>query len=235
MRLQKYMAKCGVASRRKSEIIIEEGRVEVNGEIITELGTKINTNEDIVKVDKKIIKMEKNNIYIILNKPVEYITSVSDQFDRKTVLDLVKDIDERIYPVGRLDYDTSGLLILTNDGKLTYKLTHPKHEVNKTYIAEIEGIPTHKELHNFRNGLKIENYITSEAEIIILQKKNKTSIVKIIIHEGKNRQIRKMCDKINHPVISLKRVAIGDINLGNLKYGQYRHLSKTEVEYLKKI
>lgn len=233
MRLQKYLAMCGVASRRKSEMLILQGRVKVNGKVIDELGYKINPNIDIVLVDNKQVIKKENNIYIALNKPEGYITTVKDQFNRPTVLDLVKGINERIYPIGRLDYDTSGLLLLTNDGDLTYKLTHPKHEIEKVYIAKIKGVPTEKELNEFRNGLKIDNYVTSKAKIKLLKKYNDYSIVKIIIHEGKNRQVRKMCKKINHPVIKLKRIAIGKIELGNLKKGNWRYLSKEEIEYLK--
>lgn len=235
MRLQKYMAKCGVASRRKSENIILEGRVKVNGKTITELGIKVDPDKDVVILDNKIIRMEKNNVYIIINKPEGYVTTVSDQFNRPTVIDLIRSIDERIYPVGRLDYDTSGLLILTNDGNLTYKLTHPKHEINKEYIAKIKGIPNNKSLNEFRNGLKIEDYVTSKANIEIIETYRQNSQVKIIIHEGKNRQVRKMCEKIGHPVIKLKRVAIGDLNIDKMKTGEWRFLTSKEVEYLKNL
>nr|WP_026894071.1 pseudouridine synthase [Clostridiisalibacter paucivorans] len=235
MRLQKYMAKCGVASRRKSENIILEGRVKVNGKTITELGIKVDPDKDVVILDNKIIRMEKNNVYIIINKPEGYVTTVSDQFNRPTVIDLIRSIDERIYPVGRLDYDTSGLLILTNDGNLTYKLTHPKHEINKEYIAKIKGIPNNKSLNEFRNGLKIEDYVTSKANIEIIETYRQNSQVKIIIHEGKNRQVRKMCGKIGHPVIKLKRVAIGDLNIDKMKTGEWRFLTSKEVEYLKNL
>lgn len=235
MRLQKYLAICGIASRRKSEQIILQGRVKVNGKVVNKLGVKIDPDKDIVLVDNKLIKLPKKYIYIAINKPEGYITSVKDQFNRPTVIDLIKEIKERVYPVGRLDYDTSGLLILTNDGDLTYKLTHPKHEIKKVYIAKIKGIPTERELEAFRKGLRIDNYITSKAEIEILSTNRSSSVVKIVIHEGKNRQIRKMCEKINHPVIKLKRVAIGKIKLGNLKKGSWRYLSKEEIEYLKKL
>ncbi|WP_083238773.1 pseudouridine synthase [Caloranaerobacter ferrireducens] len=235
MRLQKYLAMCGVASRRKSEMLILQGRVKVNGKVVEELGYKIDPDIDIVLVDNKRIIKKENYIYIALNKPEGYITTVKDQFNRPTVLDLVKSIKERIYPIGRLDYDTSGLLLLTNDGDLTYKLTHPKHEIEKVYIAKIKGVPTEKELNKFRKGLKIDNYVTSKAKIEVLKKYNDYSIVKITIHEGKNRQIRKMCKKINHPVIKLKRIAIGKIELGNLKKGSWRYLSKEEISYLKEL
>lgn len=235
MRLQKYLAMCGVASRRKSEKMILQGRVKVNGKVIDKLGYKINPDIDVILVDNKQVIKKENYIYIALNKPEGYITTVKDQFNRPTVLDLVKSINERIYPIGRLDYDTSGLLLLTNDGDLTYKLTHPKHEIEKVYIAKIKGVPTEKKLNKFRKGLKIDNYVTSKAKIEVLKKYNDYSIVKIAIHEGKNRQIRKMCKKINHPVIKLKRIAIGKIELGNLKKGSWRYLSKEEISYLKEL
>ncbi len=233
MRLQKYMAKCGVASRRKSEEIIQANRVKVNGHIVNELGVKINPKEDTVMVNNQIITLEEEKVYIVLNKPEGYVTTVSDQFDRPTVLDIVKNVDERIYPVGRLDYDTSGLLLLTNDGDLTYRLTHPKHEVNKTYIAKVRGTPNSNELDQFRNGLNIGDYITSKANIKILKKFKDSSLVEIEIHEGRNRQIRRMCDVINHPVISLKRIAMGKIKLENLQKGSWRYLTDNEINYLK--
>ncbi|NBI06605.1 pseudouridine synthase [Senegalia massiliensis] len=233
MRLQKFMAKAGIASRRKSEKIILDGRVTINNTMIKELGFKVDPKKDIIKVDNKKIFLEKEKIYIILNKPVGYITSVSDQFNRKTVIDLVSKVDQRIYPVGRLDYDTSGLLLLTNDGDLTYKMTHPSHEVNKTYIAEVKGIPNNEELKQFKEGLKIEDYITSPADINIIKKDKGKSTVKITIHEGKNRQVRKMCEKINHPVIKLKRVSFGDIRLNDLREGDYRFLTDKEIRYIK--
>lgn len=235
MRLQKFMARSGVASRRKSEEIILESRVTINGEIVTQLGTKVDKNSDIVKVDNKIIELEQQYIYILLNKPVDYITTVSDEFGRNTVIDLLRDIDQRVYPVGRLDYDTSGLLLLTNDGDLTYKLTHPKYEVEKKYIAKVEGIPTKEKLNEFRNGLEIEDYVTSKAKIKIIDSDKKHSSLEITIHEGRNRQVRKMCAKIGHPVIELKRVAIDQIKLQNIKPGKWRELSDSEVKSLKQI
>lgn len=235
MRLQKFMAQCGIASRRKSEEMIVNKRVKVNGKVITELGYKIDPMKDIVVVDGKRIKNREKKVYIMMNKPKGYITTSSDEFGRKTVLDLLKGVKERVYPVGRLDYDTSGLLLLTNDGELAFKLTHPKNNIVKTYIATIKGIPTTEELERFRTGLDIDGYITAEANIEIIKNTEDRSVVKIQIHEGKNRQIRKMCDKIGHPVISLKRIAIGELQLGTLKKGSWRFLSDKELNYLKKI
>lgn len=235
MRLQKYMALCGIASRRRSEEIILEGRVMVNGEVIQKLGSKVDLKKDIVKVDGKVIKIEEKSVYIMLNKPTGYVTTVKDEFNRKKVIDLIQGIEERIYPVGRLDYDTSGLLLLTNDGEITYKLTHPSNEIKKRYIGRVRGIPTETELKKFRNGLKIDDYITTKASIKVLNKDKDSSLLEMEIHEGKNRQIRKMCDAINHPIISLKRIAIEDLELGSLKIGNWKYLTNEEIEYLKNL
>lgn len=212
MRINKYIASCGVASRRKAEEIILDGRVTVNGKLVTELAFNIDEEKDIVEIDGEQIGVEKNNVYIVLNKPEGYITTVKDQFDRPSVLDLVKDIDERVYPIGRLDYETSGLLILTNDGDLTYKLTHPKHEVDKTYMAIVKGVPNAQEIKNFEEGLYIEDYKTAPAKIKVVKinEEKNYSICQIKIHEGRNRQVRKMCRAINHPVLRLRRAAMGE-------------------------
>ncbi|MEF9990638.1 MAG: pseudouridine synthase [Romboutsia sp.] len=237
MRINKYIASCGVASRRKSEEIILSGRVTVNGNVVGELSFNIDENKDIVEIDGKKIALSERPVYIVLNKPEGYITTVKDQFDRPSVLDLVTDINERVYPIGRLDYETSGLLILTNDGDLTYKLTHPKHEVDKTYIARMKGIPTEEEMKNFEAGLLIEDYKTAPAKIKMLEYNNEKNFAKceIKIHEGRNRQVRKMCRAINHPVLNLKRVSVGKITLQSVKIGEYRHLSEDEIKYLKNI
>ncbi|PHS36569.1 MAG: pseudouridine synthase [Alkaliphilus sp.] len=233
MRLQKYLAKCGVASRRKSEELIRLGEVTVNNIIIKEMGHIIEPSVDIITVNGEKIDLVEEKIYIVLHKPKGYITTVSDQFDRKKVIDLI-DLDERIFPVGRLDYDTSGLLVLTNDGELTYTLTHPKHKVEKTYIAIIKGVPTEKELKLFVEGLHVEDYVTSPAKIRIIESFDNKSTVEIKISEGRNRQVRKMCHAINHPVIELKRIATGKLILGNLIEGNWRYLSQGEIKQLTK-
>lgn len=237
MRINKYIASCGVASRRKAEEIILQGRVKVNGNLVTELSFNIDEKNDLVEINNKEIKLKEEYTYIVLNKPEGYITTVKDQFDRPSVLDLLTDIKERIYPIGRLDYETSGLLILTNDGDLTYKLTHPKHEVAKTYIARVKGIPSSEKMKNFEEGLYIEDYKTAPARIKILEKNEEKnySICKIQIHEGRNRQVRKMCKTINNPVQRLRRVAMGKITLKGTEVGKYRHLTDEEVTYLKSI
>ncbi len=233
-RLQKYMADCGIASRRKCEEIILEGRVKINEVVVTELGGKINREEDIVSVDGKIIVPEEKKVYIALNKPVGYVSTVKDERGRKTLLDLVK-VKERIYPIGRLDYDTSGLILLTNDGDIYNRVIHPRQSVNKKYIARIEGHPSAKEIEKFCKGVDIGGYITSTAEFKVIDKDNKSTIVEIVIHEGKNRQIRRMCDAISHPVITLKRVAVGEIKLADLDSGKWRDLSTEELNHLKNL
>lgn len=241
-RLQKYIARCGVASRRKSEELILSGQIKVNGNVITELGTKVNINTDVVEYNNKVIKHEEKKVYIMLNKPEGYITSASDEKGRKTVLDLI-DVEERIYPIGRLDYDSSGLLLLTNDGDIYNKIIHPRVAIDKKYIALCEGKFTEKEIEKFKNGIDIGGYITSNANIEIIDEENikskKTgensirSTVEITIHEGKNRQIRRMCASLNHNVVTLKRVSIGSIKLGNLKKGSWRMLTQEEINYIK--
>ena len=234
IRLQKYLADCGVASRRKSEEIIKSGRVTVNGAVITEMGYKV-TSRDEVKVDGKKAILEERKVYIVLNKPYGYVTTVKDQFGRPAVIDLVRDIRERLFPVGRLDYDTSGLIILTNDGDFAYRLTHPKHEVKKVYVARVAGSFTNKEITKFENGLEIDDYVTAPSKIRVLNSDAKASTVEITIHEGKNRQIRKMCEKVGHPVIMLKRISIGNIQLDSLPEGNWREITKDELEEVRKV
>ena len=237
MRINKYIALCGVASRRKAEELILAGRVTVNDEVMTELSYKVDEETDIVKVDDKLIKEENKLVYILLNKPEGYITTVKDQFDRPSVLDLVSDIKERVYPIGRLDYETSGLLLLTNDGDLTYKLTHPKHEVDKTYVARVKGKLTKEEIERFKTGLKIEDYTTAPAKLKVIKydEQRDSSLLEIKIHEGKNRQVRKMCKAINHPVLRLRRSAMGKIKIGDCEIGKYRYLTEDEIKYLKNL
>jgi 23S rRNA pseudouridine2605 synthase len=233
IRLQKYIADCGVASRRKAEELIQLGCVKVNGTVVTEMGTKV-CDSDRVEVNGKVIKPESKKVYILLNKPSGYVTTVKDQFRRPTVLDLLKGVNERVFPVGRLDYETTGLLILTNDGDFTYKMTHPKHEMEKTYLATIMGVPTEEEISRFEKGLEIEDYITSPAKLKVISSKESTCVVEITIHEGRNRQVRKMCEKIGHPVLTLKRISIGNVTLGDLKEGSWRELTSSEIESLLK-
>lgn len=231
-RLQKYMARCGIASRRKCEELITAGNVKVNSKTVNELGFKIDPLEDKVFVNNKLISPEEKKVYIALNKPVGYVSTVKDEKDRKTILDLVKTY-ERIYPIGRLDYNTSGLILLTNDGEVYNKVIHPRSIVNKVYIAIIEGYLSSEDINKFNTGIDIGNYITAPANVEVTRKLENRSEVKITIHEGKNRQIRRMCEKLNHPVISLRRISVGDITLEHLKLGEWRELSDKEVLYLK--
>lgn len=235
MRLQKYMAKAGVASRRKSEELISQGLVKVNGKIIEEQGYLVDPDKDIVKVDGKTIRLEKNKIYIMINKPVGYVTTLKDEKNRKIVTDLIDGVEERIYPVGRLDIDTSGLLLLTNDGDLTQKLTHPSNEIVKRYIAVVQGVPNRSELQRFRYGIKIDGRKTAPATIKIAKRYEDESILDISIYEGRNRQVKKMCEAINHPVKKLKRVSIGQIELGGLEIGNWRYLNEEELDYLNSL
>lgn len=204
IRLQKYLAECGIASRRKSEEYILQGKVKINGKIITELGTRVNPIKDKIEFENKEIKKEEKNVYILLNKPIGYVTTANDQFNRDTVLDLVK-VKERIVPVGRLDMYTSGALILTDDGEFVYKVTHPKHEITKTYTVTLKGIITKEEVAQLENGIDIGDFVTNKAKVKILKidnEKNKSRL-EITIHEGKNRQIRRMCEAIRKKSISL--------------------------------
>lgn len=233
-RLQKYMARCGIASRRKCEEIILAGKVKVNDKVINELGYKIDVDTDKITVDNKLIKPEEKKVYIALNKPEGYVSTVKDEKGRKTIIDLVK-IQERVYPIGRLDYDTSGLILLTNDGDIYNKIIHPREEKNKIYIATIKGTPSKEEIKKFENGINIDGYITAKASFKVLKSSGDCSEVKIVIHEGKNRQVRKMCEAIEHPVLNLKRIQIGDIRLGDLPKGKWRFLDDEELSYLKKL
>lgn len=229
MRLQKFLAESGLTSRRKAEELIKQGRVKVNGTITAEMGVKVSSG-DLVELDGEKVTPVNRKIYIALNKPSGYVTTVKDQFSRPSVIDLLQGLEERVYPVGRLDYNTSGLLLLTNDGDFAFALTHPGHEIKKVYEAEIMGTPSEQELSCFKMGLIIEDYTTAPAGIKIIRRSAKTSIAEITIHEGRNRQVRKMCEAIGHPVLRLKRTAIGKITLGDLPEGKWRHLSEEEVK-----
>jgi 23S rRNA pseudouridine2605 synthase len=235
MRLQKFLAQCGIASRRKSEELIKEGCISVNDIIIKDMGFKIDTGEDIIKYKGRNVIQPDKKIYIKLYKPTGYITTSREQFGRKKVTDLLYGLSYRVYPVGRLDYNTSGLLILTNDGDMAFKMTHPSSEVNKTYIAKVRGVPGKEDLKKLREGILIEDYITSPASVEVLKNSGSNSVLSITIHEGKNRQIRKMCSAVGLEVTNLKRVSIGELTLGDLNEGEWRYLSDEELKYLKDI
>ena len=232
-RLQKFLANAGIASRRKCEELILDGKIEVNGIIVTKLGTKV-SEKDIVKYNGKIVKPEEEKVYILLNKPIGYVTTAKDQFNRDTVLDLVK-INKRIVPVGRLDMYTSGAL--TNDGEFVNMLTHPRNEVNKTYNVTLKGFVENEDIQKLQNGVEIDDgYITKPAKVKILKidKEKNISRVQITIHEGRNRQVRKMCEAINKKVLALHRSSIENIDLKNLKIGEWRYLTNKEIDNLHK-
>ena len=231
VRLQKFLANSGVASRRKCEELILEGKISVNGKVIKELGTKIDPAVDKVTYCGKLIHNTEKLVYILLNKPIGYVTTASDQFNRDTVLDLVK-VKERVVPVGRLDMHTSGALILTNDGDFVYRVTHPKHEITKTYTVTLKGIIDNQAVDKLRNGVEIDNYVTRPAKVKILKTDEEKGIsrLEITIHEGKNRQVRKMCEAVGSKVIALHRSKIGDIGVKDLKLGNWRYLNKSEIK-----
>ena len=235
VRLQKYIAMSGIASRRAAEGMIEEGRVKVNGKKVTEQGTKVETGRDTVTVDGKPVEIKDKKYYIMLNKPAGYVSTAKDQFDRPTVVDIVKEeVGTRIFPVGRLDYETEGLLLMTNDGDFTYKITHPKFQKDKTYIAVINGGIAIPDLNRLRKGVKVEDYTTSPAQVEIMDAVGGKTAIKITIHEGRNRQVRKMFDALGYTVIALKRIKIGELELGNLPVGRWRHLTSHEINCLLK-
>ncbi len=236
VRLQKYIAMCGKASRRAAEEMISAGRVKVDGKKITEQGTKVEIGCNKVELDGEVIKVIGKKYYIMLNKPAGYVTTVSDQFERPTVIDLIgNEISARIFPVGRLDYETEGLLILTNDGDFTYRMTHPKFHVEKTYIAHISGGITVKALNALRCGVNVDGRRTSPAQAEILSSEPSGTTVRITIHEGRNRQVRKMFEAVGTHVDHLQRVKIGSVELGNLPLGRWRHLTSHEINYLKNL
>lgn len=230
VRLQKFLANQGVCSRRKAEEYILQGLIKVNGVTITELGVKINPDKDeVVFRGDKVGKSDKK-VYILLNKPIGYVTTTKDQFGRDTVLDLVK-VKEKVLPVGRLDMYTSGALILTNDGEFIYKVTHPKFEIEKTYNVTLKGVITKEEIEKLENGVEIEDYTSGKAKVRILKidKEKDISRIEITIHEGKNREVRKMCAAIGRKVLALHRSKIEGIDVKDLKLGEWRYLRKEEV------
>ncbi|WP_308618959.1 pseudouridine synthase [uncultured Eubacterium sp.] len=233
VRLQKFMAEQGVASRRKSEDLIRAGKVKVNGHV-AEIGMKINPRKDLVTVGKQKLTNVKNRkmVYVILNKPRGYVTTVSDELGRKTVMDLLPDFGCRIYPVGRLDKDSEGLLLLTNDGSFTNCMTHPSHEYAKVYRVTVRPAVNDDILFNLRNGIEIDGRMTAPCEVTVLTEEENRVVLEFILHEGRNRQIRKMCESQGLEVARLKRISIGPVKLGMLKQGDYRELSEQDVKKL---
>ena len=221
-RLNKYIASCGICSRRKADDLILQGRVKINNEVVTNLGAQVNSN-DIVKVDNKEINKEEKKVYIMLNKPKGYVTTSHDQFNRKSVLDLINE-DVRVYPIGRLDMYTEGLLLLTKDGEFSNKMMHPRNKVEKTYIVTTDTKITNKQINDLKTGVDIGDYITQPAKVRILNNNR----LEIIISEGKNRQVRRMCESVGINLLNLRRVKIGNLKLGNLQSGKYRYLTEQE-------
>ena len=233
VRLQKFMAEQGVASRRKSEDLIRAGKVKVNGHV-AEIGMKINPRKDLVTVGKQKLTNVKNRkmVYVMLNKPRGYVTTVSDELGRKTVMDLLPDFGCRIYPVGRLDKDSEGLLLLTNDGSFTNCMTHPSHEYAKVYRVTVRPAVNDDILFKLRNGIEIDGRMTAPCEVTVLTEEENRVVLEFILHEGRNRQIRKMCESQGLEVARLKRISIGPVKLGMLKQGDYRELTEQDVKKL---
>ncbi len=234
-RLQKLIAEAGVTSRRAAEQLISEGRVTVNHRVVTSLGSKADKTKDLIAVDGKILRFTANKQYIMLHKPVGYITSVRDERGRRTVMDLLKTVSDRVYPVGRLDYESSGLLLMTNDGELTNQLLHPSKEVSKTYLAEVEGIVTRDKLNILQRGIRLEDGMTVPAKAKMLRPGKDSSRIEITIHEGRNRQVRRMFEAIGHPVIRLKRIKLGPLEIGKLPPGSWRELTAEEINSLQAL
>ena len=231
-RLQKVIANLGYTSRRKAEELITSGKVKVNGEIVTELGTKVKSS-DTIEVENTILDNNKNYEYYLLYKPREVISSVADEHNRKTVVDFIN-TSERVYPVGRLDYDTTGAIILTNDGILANKLMHPSSEIEKKYVAKVSGLVTGYEIKQLRSGIYIDGKKTAKAKVKLKKydKRSDKSIIELIIHEGRNHQVKKMFESIHHDVLKLKRETYANLDLTNLKPGEYRKLTNKEVAIL---
>lgn len=232
MRLNKFMAMSGVDSRRKCDEIIASGRVRINARVVKKLGTQVNINRDIVTVDNKPIRIKGNFVYLMLNKPLGTVTTLRDPQHRRTVMDCLPRLNQRVFPVGRLDYNTSGLLLFTNDGDTAQKLIHPSFEIDKKYLVTITGTLSEKEIDTLSNGVDIGGFVTSPATITLKNTAHGQSTYEIIIHEGKNRQIRRMFESINRPVVALKRVAFGKLVLGDLPIGHTRELTKEEIKYI---
>lgn len=231
IRLNKYLSSIGIASRRKVDELIEQKKIKVNGKIVEQLGLKINPAKDEILVNDESIKTDKNLVYFILNKPKGVVSTVFDELGRKTVIDLIK-TRERIYPIGKLEQDSSGLILLTNDGELTQKLTNPKNHIPKTYEVFLQGNVEDWQLNKLKNGVVLNDGKTAPTSVKILTQKDNRTLIEIILYEEKNRQVRRMCAAIKLNLLELKSVAIGSIQLGGLEVGKYRELSKEEIEEL---
>lgn len=235
MRLQKYLASCGVASRRNAENLMREGHVAVNGITITEMGTQVDETKDQVTVDGNPVRLETEKHYLAYYKPIGEVTTVSDPEGRATVMDKFRDYPVRLFPVGRLDFDSEGLLLLTNDGELMNHLLHPSHEVEKVYLAKVSNRVSDEEIRRLRSGVMIDDRLTSPAEVRLVRYETFASVLLVTIHEGRNRQVRKMFEAVGHQVVNLKRVGFGPIRLGDLPRGMWRKLTDQEVAKLRTL
>ncbi len=235
MRLQKYLALCGVASRRNAEKLIAEGRVRVNGATVTEMGFQVDEDSAVVLVDGARVRPETEKHYLAYYKPMGEVTTVSDPEGRPTVMDKFADYPVRLFPVGRLDFDSEGLLLLTNDGDLMQHLLHPSHEVPKCYLCKVSNRVSEEEIRQLRRGVMMDGRLTSPAEVQLVRYEAFSSVVLVTIHEGRNRQVRRMFDAVGHQVVSLRRIGFGPIKLGDLPRGQWRRLTDAEVSRLKAL
>ncbi len=233
IRLQKFMADCGVASRRKSEELIAAGRVKVNG-MVASVGDKVDPKKDTISVNGRKLTRDKNYIYIMLHKPRGYVTTMSDEMDRKCVAELVADVGKRIYPIGRLDRDSEGLLLFTNDGEFANAMTHPSRHIAKTYRVSVKPAITEDQITILTSSMMMDGKKTLPADVRIINKEEDKTSLEIILYEGKNRQIRRLCEAAGLETARLKRLSIGQLSLGHLKVGEYRHLTHDEVSLLKR-
>ncbi len=235
MRLNKYLAQSGVASRRSADLLISQGKIKLNGEIVTEMGIQIEPERDLIEIDGKPVNLRLEYEYLILNKPPGFLTTVRDPFNRSTVMELLPKNITRLYPVGRLDLDTSGLLLFTNDGEMALALTHPRHFVEKEYLTKVTGVPTDKEIRKLTQGILLDDGMTAPAKLAIEKIENGNAIIRIKIREGRKRQVKRMMQAIGHRVISLHRIRMGPLALGDLKPGEYRRPTEQELAEMMKI
>lgn len=234
-RLHKYLARAGTCSRRQAEALIRAGRVSVNNKVISQMGMQIDPFSDVVTLDGREVQPQEKTVYLVLNKPPRVMTTLSDPGKRLKVTDLLKGVETRVYPVGRLDYLSEGLLLLMNDGELAYRLTHPRFKVDKTYLTRVMGAVPEAQLLELRRGVMLEDGLTAPACVQRLETGSDHTLLEITIHEGRNRQVRRMCEAIGHPALTLKRTRFGPLALGRLMPGRFRHLKEEEVTALKRI
>lgn len=235
IRINKYLSMCGVTSRRGAETMILEKRISVNDEIIEKLSTMVDEKTDVVKVDGEVVEPVEHKVYVLLNKPTNVMTTLNDPFKRKTILNFIDDVPVRVYPVGRLDFDTEGLLLLTNDGDLAYRLTHPKYEVRKIYSAQVEGSFTDADSKKIADGIKLEDGATGRAKVDIVKSDKNSSRIRLTLTEGRKREVKQLCAACDHPVMRLRRVEFAGLSLRGLQYGKWRYLKPDEVDRLKKL